>query len=346
MPVLVDLLSDTVTRPTPAMRQAMAEALVGDDVFDADPTVNRLQEVAAERMGKEAALFVPTGTMGNSIAMKTHTQPGDEILLDGEAHSMVYEVGLPAVIAGVLTRQFRGVSGVPNVEEIASLIHEESLHTPRTSLIVLENTHNRAGGAIIPLEVHRQVWELAQTRNIRVHIDGARLFNAVVATGVPAKEFAQYTDSVTFCLSKGLGCPVGSLLCGTREFIGRAKRVRKMLGGGMRQVGILAAAGLYALEHHIDRLAQDHQNAQVLAQGIAGAEGITVEPVATNMVYFKTATSAPRFVEEMERRGVIAYAVAAHRIRMVTHLDISTSDIQHAITTIRETAERGYTNSV
>lgn len=338
MSQVIDLRSDTSTRPTPEMRRVMAEAVVGDDVFDDDPTVNLLQEVAAERLGKERSLFIPTGTMGNSIAIKAHTQPGDEILLDTEAHSMLYEVGLPAIIASVMTRQFHSKQGVPCVEEIESLIHTESLHTSRTSLLILENTHNRSGGAIIPLEVHRQLWEIAQKHNMRLHIDGARLFNAVVATGVPAKEYARYADTVTFCLSKGLGCPIGSLLCGSAEFIGRAKRVRKMLGGGMRQVGILAAAGLYALEHHIERLAEDHHHAQILAQGLEGLEGLTVEEAPTNMVYFRTRSLAAPFVDEMQQQGIIATVVSPHRIRMVTHLDVDSAGIHRAVEVIREIA--------
>lgn len=340
MSPIIDMRSDTSTRPTPEMRRAMAEALVGDDVFDDDPTVNLLQEVAAERLGKEAALFVPTGTMGNSIAIKVHTQPGDEILLDTEAHSMLYEVGLPAIIASVMTRQFHSKKGVPSVEEIESLIQTESLHSSRTSLLVLENTHNRSGGAVIPLERHRELWEMAQRHQIRLHVDGARLFNAVVATGVPAKEYARYADSVTFCLSKGLGCPVGSLLCGSKEFIQKAKRVRKMLGGGMRQVGILAAAGLYALEHNIERLAEDHKNAQILAQGLEGVDGLTVEEAPTNMVYFNTRSLAAPFEAEMERQGILSNLVSSHRIRLVTHLDVTTPQVERAVEIIREIATR------
>lgn len=207
----VDLRSDTVTKPTPAMRQAMADALVGDDVYEDDPTINRLQERAAQLMGKEAGLFVPSGTMGNAVAIKVHTKPGDEILLDAEAHSMLYEVGLPATIAHVLTRQFHSVRGVPDVDEIARSVHAESLHGSGTTLLVLENTHNRAGGYVIPLDAHRHLWQWAQEAGLKVHLDGARLFNAAIATGTPASEYAACTDTVTFCLSKALGCPVGSV---------------------------------------------------------------------------------------------------------------------------------------
>ena len=276
------------------MRQAMAEAPVGDDVYEDDPTINRLQERAAPLMGKEAGLFVPSGTMSNAIAIKVHTKPGDEILLDGEAHSMLYEVGLPATIAHVLTRQFHSREGVPDVDEIAGSLHQESLHGSGTTLLVLENTHNRAGGYIVPLDVHRHLWQWAQEHDVKLHLDGARLFNAAVASGVSAREYAACTDSLTFCLSKGLGCPVGSVLCGTQEFIERARRVRKMLGGGMRQAGILAAAGLYALDNNIERLADDHSNARRLAQGmqICPASRLDTLDVPTNMVYFTTAAPA------------------------------------------------------
>ncbi|HZO90779.1 MAG TPA: low-specificity L-threonine aldolase [Chthonomonadaceae bacterium] len=340
---IVDLRSDTVTRPTPEMRRAIAEAEVGDDVFDDDPTIHRLQAVAAAKMGKEAGLFVPSGTMSNAVAIKTHTRPGDEILLDTQAHSMIYEVGMPATIANVLTRQFHCRHGVPDVDEVASLMRTENLHAPGTALLVLENTHNRAGGAIIPLEVHQALWKLAQERGVRVHLDGARLFNAAVATGIPASEYAACADSVTFCLSKGLGCPVGSVLCGTQDFIARARRVRKMLGGGMRQAGILAAAGLYALEHHIDRLAEDHRHARRLAQGIAHAPGITLDTVdvPTNMVYMTTQAPARAFADRLaSEHKVLGIPTAANRIRLVTHLDVDAEDIERAIAAICDVGSR------
>ncbi len=338
MQTIVDLRSDTITRPTPEMRRAMAEAEVGDDVYDDDPTINRLQEVSAELLGKEAALFVPSGTMSNSIAIKTHTNPGDEILLDGEAHSMLYEAGLPAVVAAVLTRQFRANKGIPDPDDIRSKIHFEDLHSPGTALLVLENTHNRSGGVVIPLSVHKELWDIAQEHGLKVHIDGARLFNAVVASGISAREYAACADTVTFCLSKGLGCPVGSVLCGSREFIGRAKRVRKMLGGGMRQAGILAAAGLYALEHNIERLADDHANAKRLAAGIADVPGVHLVDNAppTNMIYFDTTALGSPFVAEMAKRGVIASNTAPRRIRLVTHLDVDAEGIEKTISVVQE----------
>ena len=337
---IVDLRSDTTTRPTPEMRRAIAEAVVGDDVFDDDPTVHRLQEMAAATMGKEAGLLVPSGTMSNAVALKTHTKPGDEVLMDAEAHSLIYEVGMPATLAQVLTRQFHSRNAVPDVDEIAHWIHPETLHAPGTSLIVLENTHNRAGGAIVPLEVHRQIWLLAQERGVRVHLDGARLFNAAVATGIPAAEYAACADSVTFCLSKGLGCPVGSVLCGSREFIGRARRMRKMLGGGMRQAGVLAAAGVYALEHHIERLAEDHRRARRLAQGIVEVPGVTLDTSEpqTNMVYITTQAPAQTFAEHLKtEHRVLSVITGAHRLRLVTHLDIEDADIERAIAALCET---------
>jgi threonine aldolase len=341
MHTISDFRSDTVTKPSPDMRRAMAEAEVGDDVFEDDPTINLLQERAAALMGKEAALFVASGTMGNAIALKVHTKPGDEVLMDAYAHSMLYEVGLPATIAHVMTRQFRSERGVPNVNEIADAIQAESLHGPGTALIVLENTHNRAGGAIIPLDVMTSIRALAVERGVPVHVDGARIFNAVVATGIPAREYAARADSITFCLSKGLGCPVGSVLCGTEEFVVKARRVRKMLGGGMRQAGILAAAGLYALDHNIVRLAEDHANARRLATSIAGAPGITMDPFEppTNMVYFNTAGPAADIVMALDAKGVLCNATGRNRIRMVTHLDADEEDVVRAAEAVREAAE-------
>ncbi len=337
---VIDLRSDTVTRPTTAMRAEMAAAEVGDDVYEDDPTVNALQKEAALLMGKEAGLFVPSGTMGNALALMTHTQPGDEVLMDSEAHSMLYEVGLPATLAHVLTRQFRSTAGVPDVEEIAGYIHGSNLHAPGTSLIVLENTHNRAGGTVIPLEVHRAVQELAKAHGLAVHLDGARLFNAAIATGIPAADFAACTDSVTFCLSKGLGCPVGSVLCGTHVFVERARRFRKMLGGGMRQAGILAAAGRYALQNNIERLAEDHRHARRLAEGMAALPGITVETrdTPTNMVYFRTRIPAAQFADMLAGHDILCGVTGPNRIRMVTHLDIDSEDIDRAVTILQKTA--------
>lgn len=340
---LVDLRSDTVTRPTPAMREAMLNAVVGDDVYEDDPSINLLQERAAALLGKEAGLFVPSGTMSNAIAIKVHTKPGDEILLDGEAHSMLYEVGLPATIAHVLTRQFRSAKGVPDVGEIQNSLHHESLHGSGTTLLVLENTHNRAGGYLIPLDVHQQLFAWTQANGLRLHLDGARLFNASVASGVPACEYAACTDTLTFCLSKGLGCPVGSVLCGSHDFVERAKRVRKMLGGGMRQAGFLAAAGLYALDNHIERLAQDHKHARRLAEGMRDLPGITPDTLdtPTNMVYFTTTKPAAQVKHLLEERHkILCNPTAPNRIRFVTHLDADGEDIERAIDALCDASTR------
>jgi threonine aldolase len=337
----IDLRSDTVTRPTPEMRMMMANAEVGDDVFDDDPTVHRLQEKAAALLGKDSALFVPTGTMGNAVAFLTHTRAGDEVLLDAKAHSMCYEVGMPGAIAHVVTRTFHSVRGVPDVADVISQIGKADLHRPGTSLLVLENTHNLAGGAIIPLQTLQALFREAGRRGVRVHMDGARLFNAVVGSGTPVAEIASAANSVTFCLSKGLGCPVGSVLCGDREFIDRARRNRKMLGGGMRQTGILAAAGIYALDHHIERLEIDHRNAQQLAAAIEGVPGIHVSlaDVQTNMIYFSTDFSAGDFARRLEaEKHVRAIAMGPQLIRMVTHLDVDSEDMLVAAAAIRETA--------
>lgn len=330
----IDLRSDTVTRPTAAMRAAMAAAEVGDDVYDEDPTVNRLQEMAAKLLGKEAALLVPTGTMANIAAIKVHTHPGDEILLDTDAHSMYYEAGNPAALAQALTRQFRSRHGVPDPLEIESLIHVETLHTPRTALIMLENTHNRAGGYAIPFEVLQALGAIAKSLSVAIHIDGARLFNAAAVTGIPAAKLVECADSVTFCLSKGLGCPVGSVLCGDVNFIAKAKRVRKMLGGGMRQAGVLAAAGIYALENHIARLDEDHRNARRLAHGLSGCRGIELETLnpPSNMVFIRTEQPADLLLSKLRvGYGVLATSMGSHRIRFVTHLDATGQTIDRAV---------------
>lgn len=337
---IADLRSDTVTRPTAGMRRAMAEAEVGDDVLGDDPTIERLETEAARVTGKEAALFMPSGSMANNVAINAHTRSGDEILLDWDAHSLCYEVGGPAALSGVQTRQFHSTRGVPDPDEIATAIHSETLHTPATTLIVLENTHNRAGGAIIPLEVHRRIQAIARDRGVRVHIDGARIFNAAVATGTPVADYAACTDSLSFCLSKGLGCPVGSLLCGTRSFIDRARRVRKLFGGGMRQAGVLAACGLVALDTMVDRLADDHANAVRLALGMSGAPGITLDQTAvqTNMVYCDTARPAEAWVAMLDAEGVRCLNTGPRTLRFVTHHDVDTDDIDRAVTVLRKLA--------
>lgn len=333
----VDLRSDTVTKPTPEMRRAMADAEVGDDVFGDDPTVLQLEDMAATRMGKEAALFMPSGTMANNVAIKVWTSPGDEVLMDRDAHSLCFEVGAPGAISGVVTREFHSVRGVPDLDDVQACMHTENLHSPGTALIVLENTHNRAGGAVIPLECIREVREIATERGAQVHIDGARIFNASVASGVPVDEYASAADSICFCLSKGLGCPVGSLLCGTREFVEGARRMRKRLGGGMRQVGVLAACGIVALNTMVDRLAEDHARARHLADGLCGLPGIEVDAdhVETNMVYFDTSAPAHELCAALEGLSVRCNPTASHRVRWVTHKDIDDEDAERALEAMR-----------
>lgn len=337
---MIDLRSDTVTRPTAAMRQAMAEAEVGDDVYGEDPTVNQLQQQAAEMMGKEEALFVASGTMANSIAIGAHVPAGEEALMDRDAHSMCFELGGAARLWGVLTRQFHSTRGVPDLDDVAASIHTRTLHSPGTALIILENTHNRAGGAVIPLSAHRSVQALAREHGVKVHIDGARIFNAAVASGVSARDYAVCADSVSFCLSKGLGCPAGSLLCGSREFIEHARRLRKLLGGGMRQAGVLAACGLIALESMIGRLAEDHAKARRLAEGIRDIPGVRVDlaTVQTNMVYVHTQAPAAQVRANLQEEGVLCNATAEHSLRFVTHMDVSSSDMDTAAEALRKSA--------
>ncbi|GIV15802.1 MAG: threonine aldolase [Armatimonadota bacterium] len=330
---LVDLRSDTVTVPTPEMRRAMANAEVGDDVYGEDPTINRLQERAAELLGKEAALFVASGTMGNEIAIKVHTRPGDEVLIDEDCHIVKWELGAAAFISNVQLHTLPNHRGIVPVEEYTKRIHPGDDHVPPTRLICLENTHNAAGGVVLPLEYMREIWQLAQRHSVAVHLDGARIFNAAIALGVAAKELAACADSVMFCLSKGLACPVGSMLCGSRAFIEESRRVRKILGGAMRQAGILAAAGLVALDTMIDRLAHDHARARRLAEAIANMPGFSVDlqTVQTNMVYVHTKQPARRIVQQLEMLGVLCLDVFPHTIRLVTHKDVDDTGITHAI---------------
>jgi threonine aldolase len=337
MPKVIDLRSDTVTKPTPAMRRAMAQADVGDDVFGEDPTVNRLQERAAELFGREAALFVPSGTMGNQIAIKVHTQPGDEVILEEASHIFNSEMAMMAAFSGVIPRPIPSERGWLRWEQIESAIRPNVYYYAQTRLICLENTHNFKGGSVYPLEWAREIIEKAHERGLKVHLDGARIFNAAVATGRSVKELTEGFDSVMFCLSKGLGAPVGSMLVGSAEFIEKARRVRKMLGGGMRQVGILAAAGLYALEHHIERLAEDHENAQILAQALREIPEVQLEPVETNIIIFElTKTPAEKLITELKKRNILALAIGPRRVRLVTHLDVSRADVLRAACALQE----------
>jgi len=334
---MIDLRSDTVTKPTPAMRKVMAEAEVGDDVYGEDPTVNRLQEKAAEITGTEAALFVPSGTMGNQVAIAVHTRPGQEVIVEATSHIYNVEMATMARFSGVQPRVVFGERGVFSAEQVRQAIRPKLYYLAQTGLVCLENTHNAAGGRIWPLSGAREILEVAHAHGIPVHLDAARIFNASVATGTPVSELVRGFDSVMFCLSKGLGCPVGSLLCGSREFIEEARRVRKALGGGMRQAGILAAAGLYALEHHVERLAEDHENARILAQGLAEIPCLSVTPPETNivMVEILRGPTAAELAERLKRRGVLVAPAGAgteaRKLRLVTHLDVSREDILRTI---------------
>lgn len=333
---IIDLRSDTVSKPDEAMREAIASAEVGDDVFGDDPTVNRLEAMAADLLGKEAAVFVPSGTMANLVAVMTHAGRGDEILLGDQSHIFNYEVGGTAAIAGAqvhaLPNQGDG-SLDPDVVEAA--IRPPNIHHPRTALLCLENTHNRCGGAAIPADSIDRLCNVAHEHGLKVHLDGARIFNAAVALGVPAARIAQEADSVSFCLSKGLGCPVGSLLCGSREFISAARRNRKMLGGGMRQAGILAAAGIYALEHNIERLADDHRNAKALAAGLARYDAFVPNDPQTNIVVVDVVRGGlDGWLNAFAAEGVLAVPFGRQRLRMVTHINITAADVAEALARI------------
>ena len=334
---MIDLRSDTVTKPTPAMRMAMAHAEVGDDVYGEDPTVRRLEERAAEITGMEAALFVPSGTMGNQVAVAVHTQPGQEVIVEAQSHIYNVEMATMARFSGVQPRVLFGQDGIFTADQVRLALRPNLYYLAQTGLVCLENTHNAAGGRIWPLPVAREILAVARAQGIPVHLDGARIFNASVATGIPVSELVRGFDSVMFCLSKGLGCPVGSLLCGGREFIAQARRVRKAMGGGMRQAGILAAAGLYALDHHVERLAEDHEHARLLARGLAEIPGLSVTPPETNivMVEILAGPTAAELAARLRRRGVLVAPAGAgteaRKLRLVTHLDVSREDILRTI---------------
>ncbi|HKJ25065.1 MAG TPA: low-specificity L-threonine aldolase [Myxococcota bacterium] len=326
---ILDFRSDTVTRPTPAMRRAMAEAEVGDDVYFEDPTVNRLQERAADLLGKEAALFVPSGTMGNQVCLRTLTRPGDVVLAGKGAHVLLYEQGGAAALAGVQIETI-GHGGLFDAGDVAAAIHPDEQHYAHTALVTVENTHNVAGGRVFALDAIREIAGTARARGLAVHLDGARLFNAVVATGTPAAEWAEPFDTVTFCLSKGLGAPVGSVVCTSRARMHAIHRARKLLGGGMRQVGMLAAAGLHALEHHVERLADDHRNARRLADGLAALDVEVRETPETNMVYFRV-DDTEGFLRETRDRGLWINPLGPGVFRAVTHLDVDAADVEDAL---------------
>jgi len=342
----IDLRSDTVTLPSPAMRQAMFEARLGDDVYGEDPTINRLQAMAAERLGKEAALFVPSGTMANLVCLLSHCGRGDEAIMGHMAHTFLFEAGGSAAVGGIHPHTVPNQpDGTLDLDDIRAAIRDpNNEHYPRTRLICLENTHNRCGGAVLAPDYMAQVRALADDYGLAIHLDGARVFDAAVALGVPASVVAQDADSVSFCLSKGLAAPVGSVVCGTEAFIRSARRMRKLLGGGMRQAGVLAGAGIVALDTMVDRLAEDHANARRLAEGLADLHGILLDPVrvTTNIVIFALAPdglSAEELVAGLEARGVKMGAIGGRKIRAVTHYGVQAEDIEQAIATTRAVIE-------
>ena len=338
---LIDLRSDTVTRPTPAMREAMAQAHVGDDVYAEDPTVNRLQELAAARTGKEAALYVPSGTMGNLASILAHCQRGDEVMLGDKSHTFLFEAGGISALGGIHSAQIPNQpDGSLLLSDLQAGVRGTDSHYPPSRLISLENTHNRCGGTYQTPAYFKQVSEFAHSHGINVHLDGARIFNAAAAQNVDVKEFTQHVDSLTFCLSKGLAAPVGSLICGSREFIQRAHRQRKVLGGGMRQAGILAAAGIVALETMVDRLSEDHARAGALAQRLEKMRGLVVKAPATNMVFVSladsVALSAKEVAGQMKERGVLVGVAGPRQFRLVTHYEIDDAGVEQAASAFQE----------
>jgi threonine aldolase len=345
MTTIIDLRSDTVTRPTPAMRAAMAAAEVGDDVYGEDPTVNLLERRAAELFGREAALFVPTGTMGNQIAIRLHTQPGQEVIAEARAHILDWEMATTAVFSGCLIRAVPAEGGILTWKHIEPAIQPWGHFRAATGLIEIENTANLAGGRVTPLSVTDEICAGAKERKLPTHLDGARIFNAAVALGVDVRTLTRGFDTVMFCLSKGLGAPVGSLLVGSAESMKRARIFRKSLGGGMRQAGVLAAAGLIALEEGPKGLAADHANARLLAEALAHMEGVTIDldSVETNIVIFRLATGsgAPELAARLKERGVLTNAVGPDAIRLVTHRDVSRKDCIDAAETLSEEIEAG-----
>jgi len=341
---MIDLRSDTVTKPTPAMRAAMAAAEVDDDVIDVDPTVDRLQRTTAELLGKEAALFMPSGTMTNQIAVRVHCKPGDELLCEAECHIFHYEQGAFAQLSGVVARTLSGEHGLLRPDQFVDQIRPDDVHQVRTRLVCLENTHNRGAGRVQPYAAVEKICRWAHEHGLRTHLDGARLFNAVVASGVAADRWAAHFDTVSVWYSKGLGAPVGSALAGPRELIAEARRHRKLFGGGMRQAGIIAAGALHALQYHRERLADDHANAQVLADAVRSAAGLTLSPdtVDTNMIIFTVDPAlgtASQFTATLKNHGVWMLPTSPTRVRAVTHLDVSREQTRAAAAIIRQVAD-------
>jgi threonine aldolase len=331
---IYDLKSDTVTLPSPGMRKAMHEAEVGDDVYAEDPTVNRLQEMAAEITGKEAALFVTSGSMGNLIPVFLNCGRGNELLIDSRGHIVQHELGSATAIAGSLPVQIPTAKGILSVTDLETRIQPDIYYCSRTRMVALENTHNAAGGTFYPLSALKEIGAFARRRKLTVHLDGARLFNAVAASGAPVKEICAEANTVTFCLSKGLGAPVGAVLCGKSDFICEARRVRKMLGVGMRQAGVIAAAGVYALEHNVKRLAEDHENAKAIARALAATDWAFIDPddVVTNILYFRTPGRDPQIVvDALQAHGILSGPPGGDSVRLVTHLDVSRTDTREIV---------------
>jgi threonine aldolase len=336
---MIDLRSDTVTQPTPEMRRVMAQAPVGDDVLGDDPSVNALESYVAELLGKAAAVYMPSGTMTNQVALRSHTQPGDEVFLEADAHIYYYEGGGPAALSGVSCRLLSGEGGVFSARSLLQAFRPQDPHFPQARLVCVENTHNRGGGRVFPLENIREIAQVCQQHDLRLHMDGARLWNACVATGIAEAEYAAPFDTVSVCFSKGLGAPVGSALVGTAAQMAKARRFRKMFGGGMRQAGMMAAGALYALQQQRDRLAEDHDNAQRLATGLQGLKGIEIDPslVQTNIVKFEVPSHVGAdVVKGLAQRGVAVLATGPHQIRAVTHLMVSRMQIEQAVEAIAQ----------
>lgn len=335
---IIDLRSDTVTRPTPAMRRAMAEAVVGDDVLGDDPTVIALQERVAQIMGKEAACFVPTGTMANQTAIRAQTEPGDEVIAHEDSHIIHYETGSPAALSGVMIRPIRGHAGLFEASDVEEAVRPNNVHSPHSALLVIENTHNRGGGAVWPLERFARVAGSARQRGIRVHLDGARIWNACAATGHAPSDYTRHADTVSCCFSKGLGAPAGSAVAGDRATIARVARFRKMFGGTMRQSGVLAAAALHALDHHRARLVEDHANARRLAEALSGVPGLSIPlPVETNMCFVDVEPrhgSAADLCQRLKAAGLLALPTGPQRVRFVCHLDVSAAMIDAAVAVV------------
>lgn len=335
---MIDLRSDTVTEPCDKMRQAMAEAIVGDDVLGADPTVKQLEETTADILGKEAAVFMPSGTMTNQVAIRLHTQPGDEIVMEENSHTYYYESGAPAALSGVMCRLIKGDRGLITEGQLTDALRPANIHFPTTKLLILENTHNRGGGKIWPIDQLESVTNTARDAGLRTHLDGARLFNATAATGIPEKQYAKHFDTISVCFSKGLGAPVGSALAGSVETIDRARRLRKMFGGAMRQAGIIAAGALFALQNNRPKLKNDHENAKILAEGLFDLKGIEIDPktIETNIVFFNTTAPAAELIEKMNEKGILMLALGENSIRAVTNLMVTRQMTEKTLTEIKK----------